>query len=321
MKAVGWIIRVSVACLAGLTAGGVLSHVWTSGRAGWALDLLSHWPKHLVMAGLIVGAVAGLRRMHIAAGLAAAVMAWNGAVVLALGGYALPEAPPREARMLRVMSVNVHGAMPALEAAAGLAQAYRADVVAVYEAPDGLTLEQFGALFPELAVRALPSVRAQNGWPLIRRSALAIRAGSDIGVTTYEGSHGVVLRAEIAGVQLVTVHPPSPGDPGLKADRDRQLADTNIGLVMKAPFLIAGDFNTTPWGSAYASAPGTRAGDPRFAGTFPAMLGPLGLPIDHIRFGGGLKLTDYREGPDVGSDHLPLFATFALPADVNGGRD
>ena len=44
------------------------------------------------------------------------------------------------------------------------------------------------------------------------------------------------------------------------------------------------------------------------------MLGPLGLPIDHIRFGGGLILTDYRVGPHIGSDHLPLFATFALPS-------
>lgn len=309
-----------VAVLAGATALGLLSHVWTQGRIGWALDLLSHWPKHLALAGLIVGAVAGLRRMRFAAGIAAAVVAWNGALVLGLSGYALPETAPAEARLLRIVSANVHGARPALERTAELAQTYGADVVAIYEAPEGLTLEQFGALFPDLVVRALPSARANNGWPLIRRSGLAIRAGSDISVTTYDGSHGVVLRSEIAGVQLVTAHPPSPGDPGLKADRDRQLADTSTDLVSDAPFIVAGDFNTTPWGRAYSGAPGTRAGDPRFAGTFPAMLGPLGLPIDHVRFGGGLKLTDYREGPDVGSDHLPLFATFALPADRNGSR-
>ena len=32
-----------------------------------------------------------------------------------------------------------------------------------------------------------------------------------------------------------------------------------------------------------------------------------------LTVGGGLVLTDYRAGPDIGSDHLPLFATFALP--------
>jgi endonuclease/exonuclease/phosphatase (EEP) superfamily protein YafD len=311
------VARWSVWSLAGgllaVTAFGLLSRAWTDGRVGWVLDLMSHWPKHLALAGLAVGVVAGVRRMRIAAGLSALVVAVNGATVLGLGGYALPQAAPAEARLVRIVSANVHGAMPALEKIARLARTYNADVVAVYEAPDNLTLEQFGALFPDLAARTLPSARPNNGWPLIRRSGLAMRAAPDIAVTTYDGSHGVILRAALQGVQLITAHPPSPGDPGLKADRDRQLVDTSVGLDPDAPFIIAGDFNTTPWGNAYVSAPGTRAGDPRFEGTFPALLGPLGLPIDHIRFGGGLTLTDYRAGPDVGSDHLPLFATFALP--------
>jgi endonuclease/exonuclease/phosphatase (EEP) superfamily protein YafD len=96
-------------------------------------------------------------------------------------------------------------------------------------------------------------------------------------------------------------------------DRDQQLAAAGASIDQTRPFIIAGDFNSTPWGRAYASVHGVRAGDPRFQGTFPAVLGPLGLPIDHIRFG-GLTLTDYRVGPDIGSDHLPLFATFALPS-------
>ena len=156
----------------------MLSHVWPSGRVGWALDLLSHWPKHLAVAGLVVGVVAGLRRMRIAAGIAAAVVAWNGALVLGLSGYALPEAAPADARLLRIVSANVHGSLPALLEVAELARAYDADVVAIYEVPDGLIPEQFGSLFPDLPMRALPSERPNNGWPLIRRSGLALRAGS-----------------------------------------------------------------------------------------------------------------------------------------------
>ena len=105
-----------------------------------------------MIAGLVVGLIAGVRRMRIAAGVAAAVVAWNGALVLGLSGYALPEVAPAEARLLRVMSLNVHGSLPALETAAGLAREYRADIVAIFEAPEGLALEQFGALFPELSV-------------------------------------------------------------------------------------------------------------------------------------------------------------------------
>ena len=38
------------------------------------------------------------------------------------------------------------------------------------------------------------------------------------------------------------------------------------------------------------------------------------MPIDHVTFGGGLVLIEHRVGPDIGSDHLPVFATFALPS-------
>lgn len=321
MKAIGWIIWAVAVGLLGATALGLASHVWTEGRIGWALDLLSHWPKHLAVAGLIVGVVAGVRRMRIAAGVAAAVVAWNGALVLALSGYAMPEAAPVEAQLLRVVSANVHGSMATLEKLAEQARSYRADVVAVYEVPEELTIERFGDLFPELAMRSLPSARENNGWRLIRRSAMAVRAANNIGVSTYDGSHGVLMSTYYnSGVAITSTHPPSPGDPGLKADRDRQLSDTALTVQQALPFIITGDFNSTPWGHAYGSVPGTRAGDPRFEGTFLGILGPLGLPIDHIKFGGGLVLTDYRAGPDIGSDHLPLFATFALPADVNSGR-
>lgn len=121
------------------------------------------------------------------------------------------------------------------------------------------------------------------------------------------------MTAFVGRVHVVTTHPPSPSRPGMLADRNRQLADTDVDFSPKGPFIVAGDFNTTPWGRAYASVPGVRAGDPRLEGTFPGFAGLLGLPIDHIKFGGGLILKDYRVGPDIGSDHLLLFATFALP--------
>jgi endonuclease/exonuclease/phosphatase (EEP) superfamily protein YafD len=185
--------------------------------------------------------------------------------------------------------------------------------VAIYEAPEELTPEQFDGLFAGLPVRSLPGKRASNGWPLIRRSAMAVRAGPAIDTVMYDGSHGVLMRASLRGVQITSTHPPSPGDPGLRADRDRQLADISAGIDLDRPYIVAGDFNATPWSAAYETVPGARAGDPRFEGTFPAFLGALGLPIDHIKFGGGLVLVDYRAGPDIGSDHLPLVATFALP--------
>lgn len=301
------------ALAAGLTALSLGDRLGLDGRVGWALDLLSHLPKHLFLLSLIAAGLAGWRRLNGAAGLAGAAAAINLALVLGVSGYALPQQAPPDARLVRVISANVHGSRATLERLAALAKDYGADIVSAYEVPDDLTLDDVARLFPQLPHRALPSVGLQE-LKLIRRSMLAARVASDIDVAAYPSSHGVIIRANAGGVQLVTTHPPSPGDPGLKYDRDAQLGDLGYRLDQTRPFLIVGDFNSTPWGRAYGAVPGVRAGDPRFDGTFPAGAGWFGLPIDHIKFGGGLTLTDYRTREDIGSDHLPLFATFALPA-------
>ncbi len=299
------------ALIAAMTVLAFADHLDLGGRPGWVFDLLSHWPRHLAFAGLVIGAVAVWRRAHRAGVTALAATAINIALLIGAGGFATPQPAPEGARIIRVVSANVHGSMEALARVASLARDYDADLVAVYEAPDALTTEDVGGLFPGLPVNVLPSQRA-NGWPLIRRSLVAARGAGVGGVAMFEGSHGVLIHGVLGPVQFVTTHPPSPGDPGLMRDRDQQLAAAGAYVDASRPFIIAGDFNSTPWGRAYNAVPGTRAGDPRLEGTFPALLGPLGLPIDHIRFG-GLILTDYRVGPDIGSDHLPLFATFALP--------
>lgn len=318
MKLAGWIVWTLAVGLLGVTALGLLSHTWTEGRIGWALDLMSHWPKHLAVAGLIVGAVAGVRRMRLAAGVAALVVAWNGALVIGLGGFATPQVAPTGAADIRVVSANVHGSTAAVDQVTRLAHEYGADVVALYEVPASLTVTEVRAKLSGLANISLP-IETTDGYLLFRRSMLATNGTAAIDVATFADSNGVIIRTNVDSVRVVTTHPPSPGTPHLRWDRDRQLAQLDDGLDQERPFIIMGDFNSTPWGEAYRRAPGTRAGDPRFEGTFPAFLGPLGLPIDHIRFGGGLVLTDYRTGPDVGSDHLPLFATFALPGDDKPG--
>jgi endonuclease/exonuclease/phosphatase (EEP) superfamily protein YafD len=311
-------IRIILWSLAGLvaalTALGFGDRLGLDGRAGWVFDLLSHWPRHLLVAGIVIGAIALWRRAKEAALTAFAAAAVNAILLIGPGGSVQPREAPAGAAMIRVASANVHRSLPALEKLATLARDYGADIVAVYEAPEALADADVVRLFPDYPVHLLPS-QASDGSRLIRRSLLTARRGGEIDLTTFPGSHGVILRTMHGNVQIVTTHPPSPGDPGLKRDRDVQLAALGDDLDQAQPFVIVGDFNTTPWGRAYASVPGMRAGDPRFEGTFPAFAGPLGLPIDHVKFGGGLVLTDYRTGPDIGSDHLPLFAAFALPSD------
>ena len=81
-----------------------------------------------------------------------------------------------------------------------------------------------------------------------------------------------------------------------------------------------GDMNTTPFEAAGWRLPGKLVGNPfRHSWSGISLLGfnPwLYVRIDHIRLAQNrpiLRPVSQQVGPDVGSDHLPVFARFALP--------
>jgi endonuclease/exonuclease/phosphatase (EEP) superfamily protein YafD len=85
--------------------------------------------------------------------------------------------------------------------------------------------------------------------------------------------------------------------------------------------IVAGDFNATPWGAALrhfdANVPIARR--TRWLATWPATLANWDVkglmpiaPIDHIYAGESWRVVDVERGPDIGSDHYPVLATFSL---------
>ncbi len=44
--------------IAGATVLGLADRLMVDGWVGWVMDLLSHWPKHLFLAGIVIGALA-----------------------------------------------------------------------------------------------------------------------------------------------------------------------------------------------------------------------------------------------------------------------
>src|SRR5205085_6340887 len=103
--------------------------------------------------------------------------------------------------------------------------------------------------------------------------------------------------------------------------QDRDLAVLAKPLrAMKADTILAGDFNATPWSfplRRFERASGLHRRTHALP-TFPAgqvtsrrlrTIGPV-LPIDHVYSSGGWGLVSLERGPDLGSDHFPLVATF-----------
>ncbi len=288
------------------------------GEAGWLFDLLAHFPRQAAVVAFLAAVGAGAMKMWRPAGLAAGVTAFNLAIVLATPGFAIPQPAPQDSVLLRVVSANVHASPEALAKLSALAQEYGADLVSVYEAP-AINDEELKPLFPGMATSAIRT--STDGRDLSKKMlAMSAKPVSPIMVASPGGrSNRAVLRyrLSLAGdeIQIVAAHPVSPDSPAGMADRNRLLTTLDDGLDEASPFIVMGDFNASPWSRIYGLTPGKRAGDPRFEATFPAPALLLGIPIDHIKFGGGLRLVEHHVGPDIGSDHLPVFATFALPAD------
>ncbi|MDE1152007.1 MAG: endonuclease/exonuclease/phosphatase family protein [Micavibrio sp.] len=119
-------------------------------------------------------------------------------------------------------------------------------------------------------------------------------------------------------VTFVSVHPPTP-NVSLRA-RDQVLGGiADMFKDLKAPLVVLGDFNATPYSPALkhltAALQLTNARRGRgINGTWPAGLnyGFLQIPIDNALISETIGVTDYRLGPDISSDHLPSIITLAF---------
>jgi endonuclease/exonuclease/phosphatase (EEP) superfamily protein YafD len=77
--------------------------------------------------------------------------------------------------------------------------------------------------------------------------------------------------------------------------------------------IVVGDFNAAPWSwqmMRFAAASGLRRHG-TYAASWPSRF-PLVL-IDNVLTTPDIKRVSFRTGPDLGSDHLPIVATAALP--------
>jgi len=107
------------------------------------------------------------------------------------------------------------------------------------------------------------------------------------------------------------------GSSKLHARQLSNLAGAVSGFVGKV--VVVGSFSATPWTSAFSSfeqASGlVHMG--RFLPSYPSGNGGLPqLAIDHMFASPGIRFEEAWLGPDVGSDHRPLFARVGLPRTV-----
>jgi len=120
--------------------------------------------------------------------------------------------------------------------------------------------------------------------------------------------------------RFLSIHPFTPINNIAERDAEfaaiaKKYADDKSDVLV-----ILGDFNATfycPALKQLTEALGLHnAREGRgMRGTFPAnfKLPFLRIPIDNLLYRGDAVVTDYRLGPDIGSDHLPSLITLSLP--------
>jgi endonuclease/exonuclease/phosphatase (EEP) superfamily protein YafD len=115
-------------------------------------------------------------------------------------------------------------------------------------------------------------------------------------------------------ISVYAFHPMPPLNPHYHQSRDEQL--TAIATKIKArqlPAIIAGDFNATPWSSAFRSLSTHGLKRTNLSPTWPNWgYKIIGIPIDHIVASEQWRLSDSQVGKAIGSDHFPVIAKLLL---------
>lgn len=283
----------------------------------WLLELLTHFPLQYLFSAATCGLVfawLGRRRMAMLAG---TVVAVNLAVLLApqpLGQRAV--ASVTEGQGLSLLLTNVQRVNTLHNPIIQYIEAEQPDIVAVLEVDTAWRHDLDARLdaYPRRLIRAQDNnfgIGVYSRVPLIDPEVLDL---SGAGVAS------LLFRVMLGGkpVRILVTHPVPPTGQEQAGFRDRQLAAiARMAKSGSAPIIVIGDLNLTPWSPRFRALldngglADSRVGFGHHA-TWPAWLPLLGIPIDHVLVGHGIKVYRREVGPAVGSDHYPVLVEVGI---------
>lgn len=216
------------------------------------------------------------------------------------------------AEIVRVMSWNVWASNDNLEEIESAVRRADPDILVLIELRPNLT-EQIPYLTQQFPYsHVLPQWSGTGIGVFSKRPDLqfsierfAVKVMPSI-VTTIRSADGQ------RSVELVAMHTYSPTPPERATLRDRQL-DVFLEWASQrsSPVCLVGDLNTTPWTASFQRLEKSGFTDSRVSAgncaSWPAVLGWMGIPIDHALTLGQCTVSHREVIADVrGSDHRPI---------------
>jgi endonuclease/exonuclease/phosphatase (EEP) superfamily protein YafD len=316
------VVRGLTLVLLGFATAGflVLTVAGFLGRRWWVFELIANLRPHLLGALLVCTLLFAVLR-HLPLVVVATVgTLLNLAVLAPLLLPSQPAQPEADAATLEVTFFNtkIRAADPE-EVADYLSE--RDDDIVVLAATSSRWVNRMTEA--DLGLTVVSGTRTHPGLEL-----LTLVREPDVQVVVHEPSEHdrdalVEIRTSLQGrpVHLLATHAVSPQTAERAARRDRSLTwIAEWARTTQADQVVMGDLNATPWSPTFRDmVTEAELVDPLrshrgLQASWPAELGPLGIPIDHVLHGPGLTTLDRSLGPSFGSDHRMVHATLAPAA-------
>lgn len=152
--------------------------------------------------------------------------------------------------------------------------------------------------------RSCEGVGIMSKYPILRSQICQFGLNFPSLVTDVDTPGGVVT--------VIVAHPWPPGNESMWREQ-RVWVDgvSKIAQINKNPLIVAGDLNSTQWGSVFRELVDRTGLVDTSQGygiqpTWPAMF-QFGIALDHVLVCDRFKTRSHFCGPDIGSDHLPVF--------------
>ena len=281
-------------------------------------DVLSNFKKQVFLAGLILLIASllfkKLKKTNIA------VSATIIAICLCelLPWYYQPERPVQTANSLRVALINVLKKNKRYEDTIKFAKNISPDILVFMEI-DEKWLNQIVKLDHLYKHKIISSKLGNDG--IVIYSKFPALKWEEITLSP-KARPNFKITFEFNGQQLdcLVAHPVSPTRKEGKWE-DRNIHIKNLAKLAnsaKNPIIVIADLNTSMWSPYYkklisqTNFKNARRGF-GIHGTYPAPFALIsGIPIDHILFDNSFYCKDFKTGPHIGSDHLPMYADISI---------
>ncbi|MBF0409776.1 MAG: endonuclease/exonuclease/phosphatase family protein [Candidatus Riflebacteria bacterium] len=291
---------------------GTLSPFW------WVFEVLSSFRVNYTV-GLLIGFSANLiKRKYLNAFLCLAIFSVNGYPLLP---YLYSEnlvLNQNFSKTVKLAGINVHSSNKQHDLVLNYIASKKPDIAVFTEINDRWleNLKKLEAEYPYFIALPRPDNFGIAAYSRIRPQKLEIKYFSNGGLPsvlmTFEAGSGTVT--------LLGTHPLPPRTSEYTIGRNIQMnsiMDLFSGISSRK--IVIGDLNTPPWVDLFQKLLATGGFKDSSLGrgvhaTWPVEAWWLfGIPIDHCLISHDLSVIDRAVGPDLGSDHFPVFVELGIP--------